>query len=270
VRDLTAPPTPGYFDQAVSTWVPVGRRAVSPDGLHYATTTEGVVDKLSGTVQTPATLHVVAASSGSERVIPLTGLRPQPAATALSLEIVGFESDAVYGVESGQAGAGELYRIDLSTGSVIDLRGATRPEAVESGGFWFGGLDPNANLGAPPSDLERWDLTTGKTTLWFRQPAADVRFLGLDRTGSALVNVITTNPDGSPQSIEIWLVSAPGKQTQINASASADLGSGEAIGMIADEHGLWFGSQKGIFLYIAGAGLWKVSNFEGFPANGCS
>jgi hypothetical protein len=32
---------------------------------------------------------------------------------------------------------------------------------------------------------------------------------------------------------------------------------------------VWFGSEQGIYLYSAGAGLQKVSNTPGLPANGC-
>jgi hypothetical protein len=268
-RDLTASPRPGYFDRAVSAWLPVGRQAVSPDGLHYAVTAEGVLGRDGVTVQTPATLHIVAASTGADRVIPLTGLRPQTAMAALSLEVVDFESDAVYGIEFGQAGVGELFRVDLSNGSVTDLDTASRPEAVESGGFWFGGLDPNANMGAHPINLERWDLGTQTTSRWFDRPSAEVTFLGLDHNGAAVVLVVNTSGDGSAVSTEIWLVSEPGKETRIYSAASGIQALVEPISMIADAHGLWFGSPNGIYLYSSDTGFQKVSDYAGAPANGC-
>jgi hypothetical protein len=38
---------------------------------------------------------------------------------------------------------------------------------------------------------------------------------------------------------------------------------------IADSHGVWFGSQQGIYLYSEAAGIQKVSNQPGYIANGC-
>jgi hypothetical protein len=38
---------------------------------------------------------------------------------------------------------------------------------------------------------------------------------------------------------------------------------------IADSHGIWFGSQQGIYLYSDNIGLQKVSDQPGCPANGC-
>ena len=265
--DPAARRTPAYFDRAVSAWLPVGRQAVSPDGSHYATTTQGVGD---GT-QTPATLHIVAASTGAERVIPMTALRPQPTTSGPFLEVLDFESDAVYGMERGQAGVGELYRVDLSTGAVTDLRGAVRPEAVESGGFWFGGPDPNATgLGWSPIDLERWDLRSRTTSIWFHRPSADVWFLGLDRRGAAVVLVYNHNSGGNALSTEIWLVTQPGNESRIYFAPTSDQTLALPIGMIADEHGLWFGSAKGVLFYSPDIGVRKVSDYAGYPANGCA
>ena len=264
--DPAARPAPAYFDRAVSTWLPVGRQAVSHDGLYYATTTQGVGD---GT-ETPATVHIVAASTGAERVIPLTALRPQPTTSDPFLEVIDFESDAVYGIERGQAGLGELYRVDLSTGTITDLRGAVRPEAVESGGFWFGGPDPNAQgLGAPPIDLERWDLRSRTTSIWFQRSSA-VWFLGLDRAGAAVVLVTNENEAGNTVSTEIWLVSHPGQETKIYSAATGDHTLNLPTSMIADEHGLWFGGTQGIFFYSPDSGTRKVSDYAGAPANGCT
>jgi hypothetical protein len=39
------------------------------------------------------------------------------------------------------------------------------------------------------------------------------------------------------------------------------------IGFI--QHGIWFGSLDGIYLYAQAHGLVKVSNQPGYPANGC-
>ena len=44
----------------------------------------------------------------------------------------------------------------------------------------------------------------------------------------------------------------------------------ESLGAsITDSHGVWFGSQQGIYLYSSSGGLQKVSNQPGYPANGC-
>jgi hypothetical protein len=39
--------------------------------------------------------------------------------------------------------------------------------------------------------------------------------------------------------------------------------------LIADSHGVWFGSRQGIYLYSVAGRLLKVSNQPGYPANGC-
>jgi hypothetical protein len=270
-RDLTAPPNPGYFDRAASAWLPVGRQAVSPDGLHYVTTTEGVADR-QGVIQTPVNLHIVAVSTNSDRVIPLTDLQPQPGTTALFLLVLDFESDSVYGIEYGQAGAGELYRFDLPTGKLTDLYRAGRPEMVESGGFWFGDYletNPPAHMGYQPDSLQRWDLSTHATTTWFYRPSAYVYILGLDRSGAAVVLLTNISSEYQVVSTEIWRVSKPGTETRIYSAPNGDQVLDRSTSMIADEHGLWFGGPKGIFLYTADAGTRKVSDYVGAPANGC-
>lgn len=269
--DPSAPPSPGYFDRAVSAWLPVGRQAVSPDGLHYVTTTEGVVDR-QGVIHSPVNLHIVAASTGSDRVIPVTDLQPQPGTTALTLMVLDFESDSVYGIEYGQAGAGELYRFDVPTGKLTDLYRAGRPEMVESGGFWFGNYletNPPAHLGYQPDSLQRWDLSIHATTTWFFRPSADVYILGLDTSGAAVVLVNNINSEYQVVSTEIWRVSKPGTEKRIYAAPNGDQVLDWPTSMIADEHGLWFGGAKGIFLYTASAGIRKVSEYGGFPGNGC-
>ena len=264
--DPTAGQTAGYFDVALSKWLPVVRQAVSADGLLYATTTAGTVDK-SGTVQAPATLNIVTAATGAVRAIQLTTLRPQAGTTALLLEVIDFEPDAVYGLERGQAGFGELYRVDLTNGALSDLNGAERPEAAGLGGFWFGSPDPNApGAGAPPSDLRRWDLQAHSPTVWFSRPGAEVDLIGFDRKSSAIVLVIN---QGGSANTEVWTISRPGSETRIFAGPTGAAAPSPPMGMIADNHGLWFGAANGTFFYSATAGLRRVSEAAGFPANGC-
>ena len=266
--DSTAGRTVGYYDAALSKWLPVDRRAVSPDGQLYATTTEGIVDKF-GSVQAPATLNIVTAATGAVRTIALTNLRPQAGTTALFLEVIDVEPDAVYGLERGQAGLGELYRVDLTSGALSDVYGAQRPEAVGFGAFWFGAPDPNApGAGAAPADLRRWDLQAHSTSVWFSRASAEVYLIGFDHKGAAVVLVIDHgNASGST---EIWTVSQPGSETRIYAAPTNAATPSLLVGMVADNHGLWFGAASGVFFYSASTGFRKVSDVAGLPANGCA
>ena len=270
--DPASGPTPGYYDLAIKAWLPVGRAAVAPDGRHYATTTEGVVDR-NGTVVEPATLHIVDALTRQERLLTLVGVVPAPATTALFPQVAGFEATVVYLIEYGQAGTGQLYAVDAANGKSELLTEAPHPEDVERGGFWYGDAPNVQALGAPPGLLARWDLTTHVSTVWFKRTTGDVALLGLDRDGTAIVRWTTNNADGSVAAVRIYSVTSPGHERLLYAGgqprATMKPLPAQSSGMIADTRGLWLGSDSGIFLLSRDAGLRKMSDYAGLPANGC-
>ncbi len=256
--DPAANRAPAYFNRAISKWLPVDGKAVSPDGSHYATTTGGFA------TQQPAKLHLVEASTGKEQVISLPATR--------NPLVLDYEATTVYLTESEEGGNYGLWRVSVSTGRVDKASDQSGTQAVAGNGLWFGELNPldpgpfPPGSGGGPDTLKRWDLSSRTTTLWFYRPASNVYLLGLDRDGAAVIMVLSANGQRTVASSELLLVSRPGQETRIFSVADVF----NLLEVIADEHGLWLGSNKGIFLYSRDAGMRKVSDYVGVPANGCN
>lgn len=261
-----------YYDRAFSSWLPVSRQAVSPDGTHYAY----LDSKVPGTPG-QARLHVVDVPSRNERVIDLG-----PTGDPSGYMIVNFATEGIWLSYTGYEGpGGGLLLLDLSTGA---LKNPGVPGMVESSGgsfgrdgetlmepvaggpgvFWFtdGGPNPqSAAIGFTiPARVQRLTMSDGKTSSWFTKQEAWVRVLGADVAGHPIIATWPLSADMNSKTI--WLASSPTK-AQIIGLPQGD------YRFIADGHGVWFGNQQGIFLYSDATGLQKVSNQPGYPANGC-
>jgi hypothetical protein len=252
--DPSSPPNPGYYDRAVSRWLPVGRNAVAPDGRHYTYITGGVIP-------TPAQprLHVVEAATGAERVLALA-LSDQ-----LPYGVEDFAADGIY-IGSGWEGTTfGTWRVDPANGNITDLGKQLHFPDDGTGRAWVSIFDsrdpnpaPNAMGGDPMSnEIGRRDLKTGAVEIWFYHPGFNVSLAGAFIEGGLLVWV--ERPwDGHH---EYWLVTAPGKSRLI---AYIDGGGG-----LADSHGIWLRSTNGLYLVARDGSVKRVSNLQGEPGNGC-
>ncbi len=128
--------------------------------------------------------------------------------------------------------------------------------------FWLGavnGRDPHPIASVAPDELARLNLVDGSREVWFYRPERAVHYVSQDVSGHPIVIVSAVFDH-----LELWLVLGPGINRPIVIGDLPTIGS-----PIADDHGIWFGSPDGIYLYSEANGLQKVSNQPGNPANGC-
>jgi hypothetical protein len=144
-----------YYDLSARKWLPVRREAISSDGSQYAfVTTTG--------------LHVVAVSSGSDRVL----------LTDPDWVVVGF-ADAVFlsksvAVQSPFAGGfilKGLYRESTLGGTPTELVASMVADFMIAGGYGWGlAADDAYKTETPPEQVIRIDLMTGTTVSWYADP----------------------------------------------------------------------------------------------------
>ena len=250
-----APASPGYYDVAVSKWLPVGRGAVAPDGLHYAFMTGGSPSLTPG----PPRLHIVSAATGVERVLDLALSDSQP------YGVEDYAADAVY-IGSGWEGAvfGH-WRVDPGSGGVVLLAGKELLLDDGTGHAWRTVFDPrdpapvlSAMDGKPMSnEVVRRNLKSGVDEVWFYHPGLSVAIAGHFVGGGLLVwGEAAQGPH------QYWLVTAP---SQARLVTYLDGGSGS----IADVHGVWMGGLGGLYLFTKDGDVRRVSDVYGEPAHGC-
>ena len=243
----------GSFDRAFNRWLPVTRDAVSPDGAHYA-----YVD------MNQSQLHVVDVVGGKERAFSLSAIGAN--------YVFGYGADGIF-MTFGFEGLHGLWLVDPVTGSSHQLPSVMTPGAIGAGGvIWFSEVNPAdpqpintaSSAGILSDQVTRFDVKSGSKTPWLYRPGVGLSVAGLDDLGRPLIGVVHTWGDVS----NVELLYAPDAKSQkpiFKGPLVGTLGSG-----IADSHGVWFGSQQGIYLYSEAGGLQKVSNQPGFVANGCA
>jgi hypothetical protein len=253
--DPTAPAQPGYYDRAVSRWVPVGRQAVASDGRHYALMTGGNPSTTPG----PPRLHVVDAATGADNVIDLGLPEQQP------YGVEDYATDGVYVASSWEGVANGLWRVDPANGTVTDLGKQDHFTDDGTGHAWVSTFDPrdpnparSALSGLPlANEVVRRELKTGAVEVWFYHPGFNVALQAAFVGGGLLVWV---EPNGGLH--EYWLVTAPGTSTLV---AHIDYGGSS----MADTRGIWMGGNNGLYLFTRAGGVARVSDLAGDPANGC-
>jgi hypothetical protein len=244
-----------YYDRAFSRWLPVNRSSVSSDGSRY-----GYLEpKVPGTAGR-ARLHVVNVSNGNDKLYELGSLDNSSAYV-----IVDFAPEGVWLSYAGYEAPGRgLLLLDLATGLLKDsgIPEITEPVAGAPGAFWFTDGGPNPQTAAIgftiPARMQRLTISDGKTQVWFSKPGSYLRSLGTDLAGHPIFGIWSSQSDG----YDVWLALSPSDAKVIGLPQSN-------YQLIADGHGVWFGSQQGIYLYSEASGLQKVSNQPGYPANGC-
>lgn len=238
----------GYYDSVYSKWLPVTRNAVSADGMFYA-----YLDyKVPGTPGR-ARLHIAQVINGNEKVVDV-GM------DGSAFVVVDFAPEGIWLSYSGyEAPSGGLLLQDARTAEFNDVGGPGMFQVVAGGPgvFWFtdGGLDPQTSPGMGgiyQARMQRFTVSDGKKETWFTEPGKDLRVLGTDLAGTPVFT------DGDV----IRIASSPSETKVI------DLPHGN-YQLIADDHGIWFGGDHGIYLYSDSGGVKKVSDQAGSPNNGC-
>jgi hypothetical protein len=250
-----------YFDRAFSRWLPVSREAVSPDGAHYAYAEIGS--------QGGDFLHVVDVGTGKDHVRELTDAMGFSSQVA----VLNYSTEGIYLVQGfEQPGAG-LWLLNPNTGLVRRFSSTIQPIALTPGAAWAQVLNPadlnpivtGSSTGTLPNEIDRFDLATGKQTTWLYRPGTGLGIIGFDLGGHPVISSLTNFRETDDPKAEVMVTLNPDSRRSIyKGSLAKTLGGG-----IADQHGIWFGSPQGIYLYSERDGLEKLSNQPGSPANGC-
>jgi hypothetical protein len=240
-------PGAGSYDWPLRRWLPVKPRSVSPDGSHYAYSTDF------------GAIHIVDVATGIDRTFKAL----QGPDTVLY-----FAKEGVYFNQlwEGPPGPG-LWLLDPVTGAV---QAVFRDKPVDAvGGFaaWL----PEVNPADPhpifsqysgenyPNQVLRRDLNGGPTVRWFYQPGKIVTVVGFDQDKHPLIASETL---GSPDSVQIWQVPAANQGHQLYSGS-------QLAGVVGDDHGIWFADQQGISLYTPAHGLQKISTAVADLAGPC-
>jgi hypothetical protein len=179
-------PGAGWYDWPLGRWLPVKGRSVSPDGLHYAYSTDF------------GAIHVVDVATGIDH----TFKAPEGPDTVLY-----YAKEGVYFNHEweGPPGPG-LWLLDPTTGNVQTVFSDKSVEAVGGFAAWLPDVNPadphpifsQYSGGNYPDQVLRRDLNGGPTVRWFYQPGKSVAVVGFDRDKHPL---IVSESLGSPDSV---------------------------------------------------------------------
>jgi hypothetical protein len=232
-------PGPTSYSPAASRWVPVGTMDMSPDGSQYA-----YAEPFEGR------LHVVTATTGADRVIPLPAKVPYAVAR--------YAAEGIYLTRAWEGLPTGLYLVELPAGRLTTIDELVLYASVQPGVAWLLDIDErDANpvespyLGALPNELVRRDLKTGSTVIWLYRPGMSVEWLGVDSKGRPIVRV-----SGSS-----WVITAP----EVAAELAMDA---PEVGL-ASSRGVWFANGAGVFLLNASGGVEHLTTQLGWPAGEC-
>ena len=135
---------------------------------------------------------------------------------------------------------------------------------VRGGYAWVGSIDPRDPT--PPTmprsgqlfdTLARIDLSTGLQTTWIYRPGQAVDLIGLDSIGRPLVSV-ASGPDFDTSHRTTQMLTAPDDAGVAISSLPLWL-----AGAQSDGDRIWFGNDRGIYVWRAADGLRKVYGFSG-------
>lgn len=257
-----------FYDHAMGRWIPAGAGQTSPDGAFYAYPTLGA----SNSEQTR--IHVVDVAHGTDRAFVV----PTPVGgTTVGVQIGDFDGYYVYflATQFEQLPSG-VWRLDIASGSIRAMAQVTSVMIVRNGYAWVGRVDPRdpspptaARSGELYDSIVRVDLSTGAETPWYYAPGHDVLVRGLDYEGRPIVE------GRSAPYIDhsgLLLIPAPGNAGTNIHDASISLSDPQA-----DIGRLWFGNDRGLYLWTRTAGIRKVFTFNGhhqmgetmYPAGFC-
>ena len=242
-----------YFDFAFSHWLPMHRNAVSPDGTHYAYTDRPV----SPSQDTPAraSLHVVEVRTGIDR--PFDG-----GDWGDPFVVLDYSSTGIYLTDTHGLG---VWLLDPDGGALTRPFFWSNVQGHAGNVFWVGVTnpdDPHPVTATASNQLEAVNAVDGSLVVWFYRPSTSVHFITQDASGHPIIVLSTAELNSE----ELLYLPSPGVSREILHPGN---GLPAISDPLADQHGVWFGSPQGIYLYTMRDGLRQVSRHGGLPANGC-
>jgi len=245
---------PTFYDSGIHRWVPVSAAQSSADGSSYAYATTGASSSEG------ATFHIVNASTATQKTF--TVAVPNVGASN-GVQVMEYDGSGVYFVVTQlEAYPVGVWRLDARTGKVTALARVANVMAVRGGYAWGGAVDPHDPT--PPrvpasrvlfDSIVQESLSSGAQTAWFYSPGRSETLLGL-ASGRPVIN-IGDGPDFPLFGGEVRLLDHPSS----GAEDSGQLVYGGGVALSdpqADGERVWFGSDRGIYLYPADGTLQKV------------
>lgn len=269
-----APALPGAFftpqrswDATVKRWVPVPPQQVSADGTSYV-------------YQVGPDVHLVVVATGTDKVIyrQPSGFPPTNWSGPQLLTFVAggvyFSVDAAYKGSGGSAitvpaDQVGLWRIDPASGQSRRVLSVSAVGLITTDGTALWTIFED-NASSPTGTLVRYDLSSGRADQWYSVSGSGMDLLGLDPAGNLIV--WTYDYQGG---LKIWRVSPPNGAAAIDSetySGNVPYYGGNQFEfgpLVTDEHGVWFGSTNGVFIYHQ-SGLNKVADAAGIPVGQCA
>jgi hypothetical protein len=191
--------------------------------------------------------------------------------------VVAFDVKGVYVMHQSQtAAASGLSVIDPDTGSIRLITNAGNWTHVSGDAAWGRPAYVTGAQEQPQLDrLIKLDLASGQILsgigaaggngAWFIRPDKTIYALGGDNRGNIVVQA-TSNTDG-----ELWMVGAQtGLAIQIYSGSSQGTNTLNSVYAHGDNHGVWFGTQSGLYLYPYGGAMTKIASNPGQVAGICS
>lgn len=232
-----------FYDIAMKRFLPASPAQTSPDGRTYAY----VTPSFGGT---QSTVNVVTVATGIERRLKVN----------IPVHLDTFDGRYAYLVGQG------VWRMDTTTGALNQVSLEPSTILVRGGNLWVGRVNP-ADPSPPkalPARIElpqggrlfdsiaQLNLTTGTETTWIYSPGEEVFLLGLDAAGHPVVSV-SHGPDFSAWLDTVLVLNRPGDRGTHISDGAVLLNHVQA-----DGGRIWFGSDRGIYLWTPGGGLQKV------------
>jgi hypothetical protein len=239
----------GFYDRAAKRWVPASPAATLSDGSAYAYVTAD------------SSAQIVDVASGSVRTFGLKAL-DRPA-------VLDFNARGVYLYQpSAIGGPGEgVWLLNLTTGSVTQVKAVHQLWAVLDGKAWVGRLNPQDKTVWPPVEIQpadslaQVDLATGAETEWFYRAGAYPWMVGLV-SGRPLIAVSSVSGQR-----EIRLIDQPGSDGKLIYSGDLVFG-GSFQNYQGDGDRIWLGGEGGIYLYRPDRGLQRVFAYDARSGSG--
>jgi hypothetical protein len=228
------------YDWTVLRWLPMWRDAVAPNGLQYFIPN-------TDTNQ----WDLVDARNDSHRAL----------VAVKDWNALSYQDEGIYLDQGGFLhGPPGLWLLNPSSGVITQITGQGRWGSISAGAAWgFEGLGDSGPVAG--TTLRRLDLKSGQVTTWYTSDGAPYRTYGHDQVGRPLLATIeTSSPLGGIAAVDIFVLTAPGQLVKLTST------SGEPFkpqaDPVSDEHGIWFASGTGIWLYSKGL-LEQVARLAG-------
>ncbi len=243
------------YDRRFAKWLPVPPNWVAPDERRYA---YGTLRSMNNPNPTNLSLHVVDVATGSEKLV-----------APGDWSVVAFEATGVYVMrQSANAAAAGLSVIDPDTGSIRQITDAGSWALVAGGAAWGTRAQQPGHPEIQLDHLYKLNVATGQMSdSWFARLGMSIYALGDDNRGSVIVQAT----GGPSEMLEFWLVNQQsGNATQIFSGSTLGQYSLNSIYALGDSHGVWFGTQSGLYLYPYGGAVVKIASNPGQVAGTCS